>query len=123
MCKQPLWDYANLSQAITFCIRQGGYPFRISVTYPTPGNKVTVHCSDPLNKFANNTCVRVMCVLTCLCILFAPAYFCARKKTSNRLVCEYPMLLPSQEFYMRNYFLIQMNAINRYQSHQLIRAL
>eukprot|EP00842_Homolaphlyctis_polyrhiza_P006756 jgi/Hompol1/7081/HPOL_005186-RA len=107
LVKQPLWDYDNLTRAIQFCIRQTGYPHFISVNYTMPNSQISVFCDHPLSRVAHNTCMRILCVLTCLCIIFAPIYFLSRKKTSNKLIVEYPMMISSSDFFARNYSFIQ----------------
>nr|KAJ3422240.1 hypothetical protein HK105_000599 [Polyrhizophydium stewartii] len=105
--KQPLWDYENLTRAIHFCILQTGYPHTIQVSYDIPNSKVSVYADTLLSKSAHNTCIRVLCVLTCLCIIFGPIYLLSRKRVSNNLICEYPVLISSADFFIRNYAFIQ----------------
>ncbi|KAL2913253.1 hypothetical protein HK105_207255 [Polyrhizophydium stewartii] len=113
LVKQLLWNFDELAQAIIYSVRMTGYTTSVKVKFPMANSKISVFCSDTMSQLAHNTCVRVLCVMTCLCIIFAPIYFASRKKVSNKIVCEYPMLISAPEFYTRNYYLIQQLALTR----------
>ncbi|KAI8896105.1 hypothetical protein BC833DRAFT_598865 [Globomyces pollinis-pini] len=111
--KQANWDYGQISNMIVGCVRATGYPHSIIVTYPTTGNKVHVYASGGVSQLAHNNCVKCLCVVTCLCIIFFPMYYMARKKTSNKIICDYSINLSPMEFYARNYYNIQHHVRRR----------
>jgi hypothetical protein len=117
--KEVLWDYDALTQSIILAIRSTGYPFQISVTYPKKYSTVSVFSSSSLSKFSHNTCVKVLCVITCLCIIFYRKYFycfyktfnkakyvaiflLSRKNINKQLFAYYVALRPGQEFFQKN---------------------
>jgi hypothetical protein len=126
MRKQVVWDFNNLQSAIRFAILQTGYRNRIDVSFPLRSASVSAYCSDPLSKVAHNTCFKVMCVLSCLCIIFAPIYFLSRKKVDT-IVCEFNVGISASEFYARfavvnnrNFYQIQHHARERIKSGSMM---
>ncbi|KAI9208892.1 uncharacterized protein BJ171DRAFT_437614 [Polychytrium aggregatum] len=83
MVKQVFWDYPSLTNAIVSAIRRTGYPHRIMVSYPLKNAKIWVFSDHPLSKMAHNTCVNVLCVLTCMCIIFWPILALSSKLVSS----------------------------------------
>ena len=106
MHKQPLWEYNDLRCSLESCVRATGYTGSVSIQFITRSDKVSAYSSDTISKVAHNKIVKVLCVLSCLCIIFAPIYYSMRKKV-DKIICEYKVNMPGQEFYYRNYNMIQ----------------
>lgn len=100
MKKQILWNYAELTQSLMYCIKNAGYDHSISITYPMRCDKVKAFSSGPISQMAHSIYVQIFCVLTCLCIIFAPIFYATRKKI-DMIVCEFPITMPARDFYMR----------------------
>ncbi|KAJ3296227.1 hypothetical protein HK104_001840 [Borealophlyctis nickersoniae] len=118
MQKQPQWAYDNLKAGIVYAIRSTGYRQNISVRFEPHAHKVSAYHSGALSKLAHNLCVKVLCTLTCLIIIFGPLYCISRKKIDARLVCEYPMLISDEQWFYANYGTIISGVVGR-QTRQL----
>ena len=113
MKKQPLWDFDGLTKSLIICIKVTGYAHNITITFTINGKRISVYRSGAFSKAAHDNCLRCLCVVTCLCIIFAPIYYASSKmhiylghKVDN-IICEFPVLMPASDFYTRNYHLIQ----------------
>jgi hypothetical protein len=74
MRKQVMWDLNELESALRYCIRNTGYSSEIAIKFDMEGADVEVYSSDQWNRMAHDTCCNVLCVLSCLWILFLPLY-------------------------------------------------
>ncbi|KAJ3343441.1 hypothetical protein HDU91_000379 [Kappamyces sp. JEL0680] len=111
--KQVQWEWDKIRDILVFCIRQSGYGHSISITFPSYNDHIDVFCSSAWSRFSHNTAVRVLCVLTCLCIVFYPMFLGMRDKATNRIVVNYPVLISPEEFYNRNYYTIVHHVTSR----------
>ncbi|KXS22573.1 hypothetical protein M427DRAFT_27094 [Gonapodya prolifera JEL478] len=101
--KQVLWDFDQLTPAIVVAVRSTGYGGHISVTYPTHKDRVTAKAPNSLAMATDSCLVKTLCVLSCLWIIFWPAWVLYRKKV-DALVVEFPPIAPGSLFYQRNYY-------------------
>ncbi len=78
-------------------------------------NKITARSSSKLSRFSSSTVVRVLCVISCLCIIFGPIYLCLRAAGSTRdqIVADYSMAAPIDTFLHFNAGIIANAAIGR----------
>ena len=106
MIKQVEWDLQRIAQSIKFIVQTAGYRQRVVVTNRIFESKVSVFSNNPMSKMAHSTCVRVVCVLTCLCIIGWPLFLLMRRKTSNLLYISYPMVINEEQFYAKTYYLV-----------------
>ncbi|KAJ3231277.1 hypothetical protein HDU81_003883 [Chytriomyces hyalinus] len=102
MEKEILWDYSNIQNSIIAALRMSGYMHTVQVTFPKGNCLVSALSSSALSKAADNTCVKVMCVLTCLCVLFLPIFLLTRKNVNHQLFAYYQCVGTGREFYERN---------------------
>ncbi|KAI8614990.1 hypothetical protein BC830DRAFT_337466 [Chytriomyces sp. MP71] len=100
--KQILWDFNNLRTSIYTSIRAMGYMHDLSITFPQSNCKISALSASTMSRAADNTCVKIFCVVTCLCIIFYPIFLLSRKNVNNQLFAYYLCVAPAQEFYNRN---------------------
>ena len=67
-------------------------------------NKIAARSPSKLSRFSNSTVVRVLCVVSCLFLIFGPIYLCLRSagSTRDRIVADYTMLAPVDQFLYMN---------------------
>ncbi len=84
-------------------------------------NRITARASSKMSRFSNSTLVRVLCVISCLFIIFGPIYLCLRSAGSTRdqIVADYSMLAPVDTFLHFNSGIIANAAIGRSRQHYL----
>jgi hypothetical protein len=102
ICQKQLagWNFQELTDKIKAIIYSTGYRSHIHVTYPVVNNKITARSSSKLSRFSNSMLVRVLCVLTCLFLIFGPIYLCLRAagSTKDNIVADYTMVAPVDTF-------------------------
>jgi hypothetical protein len=78
-------------------------------------NRITARSSSKMSRFSNSTLVRVLCVVSCLFIIFGPIYLCLRAAGSTRdqIVADYSMSAPVDTFLYFNSGIIANAAIGR----------
>jgi hypothetical protein len=78
-------------------------------------NRITARSSSKLSRFSNSTLVRVLCVISCLFLIFGPIYLCLRAagSTKDRIVADYSMVTPVDTFLHFNAGIIANAAISR----------
>lgn len=78
-------------------------------------DKVTARSSSNLSRFANSTLVRVLCVISCLFLIFGPIYLCLRSRgsTKDRIIADYAMVAPVDTFLQWNAATIANAAVGR----------
>ncbi|KAG0569989.1 hypothetical protein M758_6G125400 [Ceratodon purpureus] len=118
--KLVLWDMERVTQLLTDLARSTGYQHTIQVHFPMQHYKVVALASNGYSKAAHNKAVQVLCVVSCLWILFWPAWSIARKRMKNRLSCEYGMAVSADEFYSRNAQRIHSAVVQRCKSEQMV---
>lgn len=81
-------------------------------------NRIISRSSSNLSRFSNSLLVRVLCILTCLWIIFGPIYLCLRSAGSveDKIVADYTMLMSGDDFIRCNAAMITNAAMTR--SHQ-----
>jgi hypothetical protein len=125
--KQLLWDIERITQLLTDLVRSTGYGVKrrqkITVKFPMQDYKVVALASNQYSQAAHSKVVRVLCVLSCLCVVFWPAWAIARKRMKNRLACEYCMAVSADELYARNCAWIHSSVVGRRESKEWIVAL
>lgn len=82
--KQVIWAYNEIYMICYNIVRSTGYYHSVNISFQNYGNEVQVHTGNAWNKMANNVCCRVLCVVSCLCVLFWPMYCGMKKKNSHR---------------------------------------
>ncbi len=78
-------------------------------------NKITAHSSSKLSRFSNSTLVRVLCVVSCLFLIFGPIYLCLRAagSTKDQIIADYSMVAPIDTFLHLNAGIIANAAMGR----------
>lgn len=78
-------------------------------------NRVCARSSSKLSRFSNSTVVRVLCVLSCLFLIFGPIYLCLRAagSTKDKIVADYAMAAPIDTFLHFNASVIANAAMGR----------
>ena len=68
-----------------------------------------------MSRFSNSTLVRVLCVVSCLFLIFGPIYLCLRASgsTRDRIVADYSMLTTVDAFFQLNAAMIANAAVSR----------
>ncbi len=84
--KQVVWAYYEIYMICYNIVRSTGYCHNVSISFTNRADEVQVHTGNAWNKMANSVCCRVMCVLSCLCVIFWPIYCGMKKKNSHRFV-------------------------------------
>lgn len=102
--KQLLWNFGEINRVISTIIRNAGYMANVSITFDSTNDKVTAYSDSILSKMAHDTCLNVLCVLTCLCVIFWPIIALTKHKMSNKLVAEYAMTITEPQFYSIYYW-------------------
>lgn len=128
LAKLVLWDVERVTQLLTDLVRSTGYGKKgglqtIRVQFPMQDYKVVALASNRYSRAAHNKLVRVLCVVSCLCVVFWPAWALARKRMKNRLACEYGMAISADEFFSRNSASVHSAVVQRSRSRELLVAL
>jgi hypothetical protein len=78
-------------------------------------NKITARSPSKLSRFSSSTVVRVLCVISCLFLIFGPIYLCLRAagSTKDQIVADYSMKAPIDTFLHFNAGVIANAAISR----------
>jgi len=68
-----------------------------------------------LSRFSNSTLVQVLCVISCLFLIFGPIYLCLRAagSTKDRIAADYTLVAPIDTFLYFNAGVISNAAIGR----------
>ncbi|CAF4642525.1 unnamed protein product, partial [Rotaria socialis] len=109
------WDLEELKKKIIALVRSTGYQNGINVAYNRVNYQIAARSSSKLSQFANSTVVRVLCCISCLCIIFGPIYYCLRTIGSarNTIVAEYMMMESDDIFLQLNAEMIVNSVIQR----------
>jgi hypothetical protein len=67
-------------------------------------NRISARSSSKLSRFSSSTLVRVLCVLSCLFLIFGPIYLCLRSagSTKDKIVADYSMVASTDTFLRLN---------------------
>lgn len=86
MClkKQIRWNFAELTRALEWTVRSAGYMGNVQINFSVLNDEILAYDDSNLSKMAHSCAVKTLCVITCLCIIFAPIYFATRKNMSDR---------------------------------------
>lgn len=78
-------------------------------------NRISARSSSKMSRFSNSTLVRVLCVISCLFLIFGPIYLCLRAagSTKDRIVADYTLVAPVDTFLHFNAGVIANAAIGR----------
>jgi hypothetical protein len=122
MRKKVQWDKKGLKKALKKLVYAAHYnPNHIvDVKFVKKNNRVHVRSSSILSKMANDTCSRILCVLTCLWTVFLPLWLVVRKKVDKQLVAYYHYLITPEEFYQHFSQQIYKLAMNRARGDEII---
>ncbi|KAJ9087025.1 hypothetical protein DSO57_1037368 [Entomophthora muscae] len=97
--KEVVWDYEWLDQALTSAIRSRGFRHQLQISYRLENYKVKVISDNARSRFYNHPATKVLCVITCLCVIAWPlAYFYGRKH-QRTLISAFTMNLTPQEWF------------------------
>ena len=68
-----------------------------------------------MSRFSSSTVVRVLCVISCLFLIFGPIYLCLRAagSTKDKIVADYSMTAPVDTFLHFNAGVIANAAMGR----------
>jgi hypothetical protein len=78
-------------------------------------NRIAARSSSKMSRFSSSTVVQVLCVVSCLFLIFGPIYLCLRAAgaTRDRIVADYTMAAPIDTFLHLNAGTIANAAIGR----------
>ena len=78
-------------------------------------DRIKANSSSGLSRFSNSTLVRVLCVITCLFLIFGPIYLCLRERgsTEDKIIADYSLVAPVETFLHWNAATIANAAIGR----------
>ena len=117
------WDYSALRNSIIGLVRSTGYRESVDVSFPVSATDIIARSPSKLSQYSSSTCVRVLCVLSCLWIIFAPIYCCLNRMgtTRDRIAADFSILATPEIFLQKNAALI-VQAVNarsfsRYVAH------
>ncbi|CAF0856623.1 unnamed protein product [Rotaria sp. Silwood1] len=109
------WNLEELQKKLIVLVRSTGYQNSINVTYNRVNYQITARSSSKFSRFANSTVIRVLCCISCLCIIFGPIYYCLRTigSTRDNIVAEYMMMKSDDTFLQLNAQKIVNSVIQR----------
>ncbi len=86
MClkKQIRWNFAELTRSIEWTIRSAGYGGCVEINFCLNNDQILAFDDSTLSRMAHSCAIKTLCVMTCLCIIFAPIYYATRKNMSDR---------------------------------------
>lgn len=113
MRKLVLWDYERVTGLLTDLVRSTGYRHAIDVHFPMDDYKVVALAPNGCSRTAHSKVVQGLCCMSCLCIVFWPAWTMARKRMENRLTCEYRSRASADEFFSRNCAMIHSAVVQK----------
>ncbi|CAF1137030.1 unnamed protein product [Adineta steineri] len=98
------WNQEELKNKLIALVRSTGYQNNISVTYHAFNYQIVARSSSKLSRFANSTVARVLCCISCLCLIFGPIYYCLRSigSTRDNIIAEYMTMKPVGTFLRLN---------------------
>ncbi|KAJ3190578.1 hypothetical protein HK101_008587 [Irineochytrium annulatum] len=100
--KEIIWDYANLTPQLRALVRMTGYRNDIHISYEHRAHEISVYSSSEIMKLSRACWMRTLCVITCLWIIFLPAFLIARRNVKDRLHAYYNCVAPASVFYNNN---------------------
>ncbi|KAG0055401.1 hypothetical protein BGZ83_008674 [Gryganskiella cystojenkinii] len=106
MQKNVVWDYTELTRAITHAIRCTNYRYTIDIRYPCSNNVVKVYSSAPVANFMRNNWTKALCCLSGVGIIFYPARALYRRVMDKTLKAEFQMAINTRDFYNAHYWAI-----------------
>nr|CAG8639071.1 6097_t:CDS:1 [Entrophospora candida] len=106
MKKTVLWDYQSLTKAISTSIRLHGFHRFLEITYPLQNHKVKVQSDHKFAKFTRNTFTQVLCVVTCVCIVFWPLFWLYKKSFKNQIRSDFCMSISTRDWYDKHIYYI-----------------
>ncbi|CAF1321941.1 unnamed protein product [Adineta steineri] len=116
-CQKQLvgWNYQELQDKIKALIYSTGYRSHINVTFSVNNNKIAARSSSKMSRFSSSLVVRILCVVSCLFLIFGPIYLCLRSagSTRDRIVADYSMVAPVDTFVHFNSAVIANAAMSR----------
>ncbi|KAF9116827.1 hypothetical protein BGX27_010444 [Mortierella sp. AM989] len=106
MVKNVVWDYEDLTRAITHAIRSVHYRYTIDISFPCTNNVVIVRSSSPLANFMRNGWTKALCFVSVVGVIFYPAREIYKKVKDKTLKSEFQMTISTRDFYNLNYWSI-----------------
>ncbi|CAF1523196.1 unnamed protein product [Rotaria sordida] len=96
------WNLVELQRQLITLVLSTGYHNDICITYSTFNQEIVARSSSKLSRFANSSIVRVLCCISCLCIIFGPIYYCLREigSTRDKIIADY-MLMKSADTFLQ----------------------
>jgi len=72
--------------------------------FPVNNHGIIARSSSKLSRFSNSIWTRILCFLSCFCLIFAPIYLCLRAVSSTRhqIVADYHMISSTDTFLQIN---------------------
>ncbi|KAJ9072893.1 hypothetical protein DSO57_1022360 [Entomophthora muscae] len=99
--KEVDWDYKGLTQALTTAIRSKGFRHMISINYRLENHKLKVTSDSKLSRCLLHRVSKVLCVLSCLCLVAWPVAYLYRRKHERQLTSSFSMSITPEEWYNR----------------------
>jgi hypothetical protein len=102
MKKVVIWDYGSLTKAISTVIRQQGYHKDLRITFPLRNHIVRVESDHTFAKFTRNIWTQILCIITCLWIIFYPILWLYRNSFKNQIRSDFLMNISEKDWFDRN---------------------
>ncbi|GBC10639.1 hypothetical protein RclHR1_00980016 [Rhizophagus clarus] len=102
MKKVVIWDYESLTKAISTVIRQQGYRNNLRVTFPLRNHIVHVESDHKFARFARNIWTKILCIITCLWIIFFPIFWLYRNSIKKQIRSDFTMTISEKDWFDKN---------------------
>ncbi|KAF9437782.1 hypothetical protein BGZ76_011168 [Entomortierella beljakovae] len=102
--KKVIWDYENLTRAITHAIRKVNYRYTVEISYPITNNRVAVLSSSPLANFMRSNWTKMFCFMSFIGIIAYPLREIYKVVKDKPVKSEFNMTVSIHDFFNANYW-------------------
>ncbi|KAF9937345.1 hypothetical protein BGZ65_001565, partial [Modicella reniformis] len=106
MHKTVVWNYEELTRAITHAIRSVHYRYTIDISFPCTNNIVLVKSASSLANFMRSGWTKAFCFISLVGVIMYPAREIYKKVKDKTLKSEFQMTISTRDFYTQNYWSI-----------------
>ncbi|KAF9116458.1 hypothetical protein BGX27_002490 [Mortierella sp. AM989] len=104
MEKKVIWDYENLTRAITRLIRDVNYRYTIEISYPITNNRIKVLSASPLANFMRSGWTKAFCFMSAIGIFAYPLREMYKVIKDKPVQSEFQMIISISDFISDNYW-------------------
>jgi hypothetical protein len=97
MTKNVQWNFGALRGMVEKRIRDLGWTRSLTVSLNVMKPSVKVESSSDVSKCLRHPCTDVLCVITCMCVLYYPLKWCYQADFGFQ--CQYPVSCTPEDFY------------------------